>query len=84
MARHAFGDLYRSCEFRFPGAGRLKLTYLPDDGGAPIEKELTRTDGAGVALAMYNLIRRGGLDGTPDAAGEDCQLRRVDLKFTVH
>ena len=55
MARHAFGDLYRACEFRFPGAGRLKLTYLPDDGGPSIEKELARTDGAGVALAMFNL-----------------------------
>ena len=55
MARHAFGDLYRSCELSFPGAGTLRLTYVPDDGGPPIERQLARTDGAGIALAMYNL-----------------------------
>jgi isocitrate dehydrogenase len=55
MARHAFGDLYRSVEFRFPGPGRLTLTYQPDDGGPSFERQLARTDGAGVALAMYNL-----------------------------
>ena len=55
MARHAFGDLYCAADFRFPGAGTLKITYTPDDGGPPIERELPRVDGAGVALAMCNL-----------------------------
>ncbi len=55
MARHAFGDLYRSAEFRFPGPGSLTLRFVPDGGGPVIEKSLDRTDGAGVALAMYNL-----------------------------
>ena len=55
MARHAFGDLYRATDFGFPGAGSLKITYTPDDGGPAIERELPHLDGAGVALAMYNL-----------------------------
>ena len=55
MARHAFGDLYRSGELRFSGAGMLKLTFVPDDGGPVIEKALVRAEGAGVALGMYNL-----------------------------
>jgi isocitrate dehydrogenase len=55
IGRHAFGDLYRSVEFRFDGPGRLRLTFHPDDGGTPVERELAHAPGAGVALAMSNL-----------------------------
>ena len=55
VARHGFGDQYRATDFLFPGAGTLKLTYTPADGGPPIEKEIIKAPGAGVALAMYNL-----------------------------
>jgi isocitrate dehydrogenase len=55
IGRHAFGDQYRATDFRFPGAGRLTVTFTPDDGSAPIEHEVYQAPGAGVALAMYNL-----------------------------
>ncbi len=55
IARHAFGDLYRSTEIRFDGPGTIKLTFQPDNGGPAIERELPSVPGAGVALAMYNL-----------------------------
>jgi isocitrate dehydrogenase len=55
IGRHAFGDQYRATDFRFPGAGRLTVTFTPEDGSAPIEHEVYQAPGAGVALAMYNL-----------------------------
>ena len=55
VARHGFGDQYRATELKFEGAGTLKLTFLPKDGGAPVEKEVFQAPGAGVTMAMYNL-----------------------------
>ena len=54
VARHAFGDQYRASEFRFPGKGTVKLTFEPADGGPTIEKEVYKSEGSGVAMAMYN------------------------------
>ncbi len=55
VARHGFGDQYRATDFQFPGAGTLKMTFTPADGSAPIEKEVFKSPGAGVAMGMYNL-----------------------------
>jgi isocitrate dehydrogenase len=55
VARHGFGDQYRATEIRFEGAGTLKMTFTPRDGGAPVEKEVFQAPGAGVSMAMYNL-----------------------------
>jgi isocitrate dehydrogenase len=55
IGRHAFGDQYRATDFVVPGTGKLTLTFTPDDGSAPIEREVFQFPGGGVALAMYNL-----------------------------
>ncbi len=55
VARHGFGDQYRATEHKFDGAGTLKLVFQPASGGAPVEKEVFKAPGAGVAMAMYNL-----------------------------
>ena len=55
VARHGFGDQYKATEILFPGAGTVKLTYTPADGGAAIEKEVFKAPGGGVTLAMFNL-----------------------------
>jgi isocitrate dehydrogenase len=55
VARHAFGDQYKASEILFPGAGTVKLTYTPADGGPVIEKEVYKAPSGGVTLAMYNL-----------------------------
>src|SRR5215216_4108772 len=55
VARHGFGDQYKASEILFPGAGTVKLTYTPTDGGAPIEREVFKAPGGGVTMAMYNL-----------------------------
>src|SRR5580658_4751990 len=55
VARHGFGDQYKASEILFPGAGTVKLTYTPADGGPVIEKEVFKAPSGGVTLAMYNL-----------------------------
>jgi len=55
IGRHAFGDQYRATDFRVPGAGRLTMTFVPDDGAEPMEYEVFHFQGGGVALGMYNL-----------------------------
>jgi isocitrate dehydrogenase len=55
IGRHAFGDQYRATELAIPGAGTLKLTFTPADGGPPVEREVFVFEKPGVALAMYNL-----------------------------
>ncbi len=55
IGRHAFGDQYRATDFVVPGAGRLTMTFTPDGGGEPIEREVFQFQGGGVALAMYNV-----------------------------
>jgi isocitrate dehydrogenase len=55
IGRHAFGDQYRATDFVVPGKGKLTIKFVPEDGSAPIEKEVFKFPGAGVALSMYNL-----------------------------
>jgi len=54
VGRHAFGDQYRATDFKFPGKGTLTIKFVGEDGKV-IEKEVFKSPGAGVAMAMYNL-----------------------------
>ncbi|HET9600479.1 MAG TPA: NADP-dependent isocitrate dehydrogenase [Acidimicrobiales bacterium] len=54
IGRHAHGDQYRASDFRVPAAGTLTISWVPSDGGEPIEMEVAKFTGGGVALAMYN------------------------------
>src|SRR5690349_21609406 len=55
VARHGFGDQYRAQDFHFPGAGTVRISFTPANGGAAIERELIKTTGGGVAMGMFNL-----------------------------
>ncbi len=55
IGRHAFGDQYRATDFLFPGKGRLTIKFEPEGGGEPVEYEVFKSPGSGVAMAMYNL-----------------------------
>jgi len=54
VGRHAFGDQYRATDFKFPGAGKLTIKFIGDDG-TEIEKEVFQAPSSGIAMAMYNL-----------------------------
>jgi isocitrate dehydrogenase len=54
IGRHAFGDQYRATDFRFPGAGKLTMKFVGEDG-AVIEKDVYSAPSSGVYMGMYNL-----------------------------
>jgi isocitrate dehydrogenase len=54
VGRHAYGDQYRATDFRFPGPGKLTMTFVGEDGET-IEREVFDAPSAGVAMGMYNL-----------------------------
>ena len=54
VGRHAFGDQYRATDFRFPGAGKLSMKFVGDDGTV-IERDVYSAPSAGVFMGMYNL-----------------------------
>lgn len=55
IGRHAHGDQYKATNFKVPGAGRLTITFTPEDGSEPIQHVVADygADG-GVAMGMYN------------------------------
>ena len=54
IGRHAFGDQYRATDFHFPGAGKLSMKFVGNDGTV-IDKEVYAAPSAGVYMGMYNL-----------------------------
>ncbi|HEU4539833.1 MAG TPA: NADP-dependent isocitrate dehydrogenase [Jiangellaceae bacterium] len=54
IGRHAHGDQYRATDFVVPGPGTVTMTYTPADGGEPVEMEIAKFSGGGVAMGMYN------------------------------
>lgn len=55
IGRHAFGDQYRATDAVINGPGKLKMVFVPEDGGSPVELDVHDFKGPGVALAMYNV-----------------------------
>src|SRR5882757_9943099 len=54
IGRHAHGDQYKATDFVVPGPGTVTMTYTPADGSAPVELEVAKFPGGGVAMGMYN------------------------------
>jgi isocitrate dehydrogenase len=54
VGRHAYGDIYRATDFRFPGKGKITLKFVGEDGTV-IEKDVMNAPSAGVTLGMHNL-----------------------------
>ncbi len=55
IGRHAHADQYKATDFVVPGPGRVTISYVPDsDDGRPVELEVAKFAGGGVAMAMYN------------------------------
>ncbi|MFL5127764.1 MAG: NADP-dependent isocitrate dehydrogenase [Microvirga sp.] len=55
IGRHAHGDQYKATNFKVSGAGKLTITFQPEDGSDPIEHVVTEFPAeGGVAMGMYN------------------------------
>jgi isocitrate dehydrogenase len=78
IGRHAFGDQYRATDFVVPGAGKLTLTFVPENGGETIEREVFDFPDGGVAMAMYNL------DESIRGFARACMTYGLDLGWPVY
>ncbi len=54
IGRHAHGDQYKATDFVVPGPGTVTLTFVPENEGQPIELEVAKFPGGGIAMGMYN------------------------------
>ncbi len=54
IGRHAHADQYTASDFVVPGPGTVTISYVPDGDDRPIEMEVAKFTGGGVALGMYN------------------------------
>ncbi|MFM8958220.1 MAG: NADP-dependent isocitrate dehydrogenase [Actinomycetota bacterium] len=54
IGRHAHGDQYRATDYKVPGPGTVTMTFVPKDGGKPVEMEIAKFKDRGVVMGMYN------------------------------
>jgi isocitrate dehydrogenase len=54
IGRHAHADQYKASDFVVPGPGTVTISYVPDGDDRPIELEVAKFTGGGVAMGMYN------------------------------
>jgi isocitrate dehydrogenase len=55
IGRHAFGDQYRATDYRTDKPGTVMLSFIPEDGSAPVELEVVRLpEHGGVIQGQYN------------------------------
>jgi isocitrate dehydrogenase len=54
IGRHAHADQYKATDFVVPGPGTVTISYVPDGDDRPIELEVAKFTGGGVAMGMYN------------------------------
>jgi len=78
VARHGFADQYRATDFQFPSAGTLTMTFTPADGSAPIQKEVIKANGPGIAMGMFNL------DSSISGFARACFKYALDRKYPVY
>ena len=55
IGRHAYGDQYKATDFLVPGAGKLTMTFTPEDGSNPVDYEVFKFESSGIAMGMYNV-----------------------------
>jgi isocitrate dehydrogenase len=54
IGRHAHGDQYKATDFVAPTAGKMTITFTPEDGSAPMEFHVADFPAGGVGMGMYN------------------------------
>lgn len=78
VGRHAFGDQYKATDFKVPGKGTLTMRFTPEGGGDPVEYEVFRFPGSGVAMGMYNL------DESIESFARSCLNYGLNKRFPVY
>ena len=54
IGRHAYGDIYKSVEYRVPGAGKAELVFTSADNGERVSLVVHDFTGPGVVMGIHN------------------------------
>jgi isocitrate dehydrogenase len=54
IGRHAYGDIYKSVEYKVSASGKAELVFLPADGGEKVSLLVHEFKGPGVIMGMHN------------------------------
>jgi len=54
IGRHAYGDIYRSVEYKVPAAGKAELVFTPASGKGGVSLLVHEFKGPGVIMGMHN------------------------------
>ena len=73
IARHAYGDVYKSVEMKVPGAGKAELVFTGEDGTVSRET-IHEFKGSGVLQGMHNL------DSSIESYARSCFSYALDTK----
>ncbi len=73
IARHAYGDVYKSVEMRVPKAGKAELVFTAEDG-TEMRETIHEFEGAGVLQGMHNL------DKSIESYARSCFSYALDTK----
>ncbi len=73
IARHAYGDVYKSVEMRIPNAGKAELVFTAEDG-TEMRETIHEFKGAGVLQGMHNL------DKSIESYARSCFSYALDTK----
>ena len=73
IARHAFGDVYKACEYKVPGRGRAELVFTGNDGEI-FTGLINNFDGPGVLQGQFNR------DDSIEAFARSCFEYALSLK----
>jgi isocitrate dehydrogenase len=57
IGRHAYGDIYRSVEYKVPAAGKAELVFTPATGKEKVALLVHEFNGPGVIMGMHNTER---------------------------
>jgi isocitrate dehydrogenase len=77
VARHAYGDMYKSAEMKIPGPGRVEMTFHPASGADPQSMLVHEFSSPGIALGMHNL------DSSIRAFARSCIRYAIATKMEV-
>lgn len=73
IARHAYGDVYKSVEMRVPKAGKAELVFTAEDG-TEMRETIHEFKGAGILQGMHNL------DKSIESYARSCFSYALDTK----
>lgn len=77
IGRHAHADQYKATDFVIPGAGKLEIKFVGDDG-TEIKHEVFQFKGPGVSLSMYNT------DKSIEDFAHSCMAYALDRKMPLY